>query len=101
MTTGIEKTEFDLAAESVIAAGNVMLDDENPPDIWEVGSGLLAGAIQFWLYTRQPCDDPMCEACAQVSTAQRRLKILLEEARELAEDSDYFNSPQDLTVGNA
>ena len=92
---------FDEAAEKVIELGNRMLDEDGSPDSWEVASGLLAGAIQFWLFSRQPCDDPYCEACAEVSTAERRLQKLMQDARQLAEDSDYYDSPHDINVGSA
>lgn len=92
---------FDEAASAVIELGNRMLDDEAGADPWEIASGLLAGAVQFWLYSRQPCDDPFCESCAEVSTAERRLARLVEEARRLAEDSDYYASPHDVNAGSA
>jgi hypothetical protein len=92
---------FDQAAEKVIELGNLMLDDDGSGDVWEIASGLLAGAIQFWLFSRQPCDDPFCEACAEVSTADRRIQKLLQDARQLAEDSDYRESPHDVNVGSA
>ena len=90
---------FDDSAQQTVDLGNQILDDDGSADTWEVASGLLAGAIQFWLFSRQPCDDPFCESCAEVSTAERRLKLLLEEARELAESSDYFESPRDIGTG--
>lgn len=92
---------FDKAAENVVELGNRLLDQDSSAELWEVASGLLAGAIQFWLFSRQPCDDPFCESCAEVSTAERRLKKLVEEARQLAEDSDYYASPRDVNVGSA
>ena len=92
---------FDAAAERVVELGNRLLDEDGSADSWEVASGLLAGAIQFWLFSRQPCDDPFCESCAEVSTAERRLQALVQEARELAEDSDYYDSPNDINVGTA
>lgn len=95
------ETVFDEAAQDVVELGNQILDADGAADIWEVASGMLAGAIQFWLFSRQPCDDPLCEACAEISTADRRLAKLIEEARELAEESDYFESPYDITVGRA
>jgi hypothetical protein len=95
-----DTTAFDEAAEQVIEVGNRLLDEDGN-DLWEVASGMLAGAIQFWLFSRQPCDDPFCEACAEISTAQRRLAKLMEEAHELGEDSDYYDSPYDVTVGTA
>jgi hypothetical protein len=96
-----EQTIFDESAEQVIELGNRLMEQDSSADVWEVASGLLAGAIQFWLFSRQPCDDPFCEACAEVSTAERRLQKLVEEAKQLAEDSDYYASPHDINVGTA
>ena len=95
------ETLFDLSAEQVVQAGNELLDRDESADAWEVASGLLAGAIQFWLYSRQPCDDPLCEACAEISTAERRLQAMLEEAGDFARDSEYFVSPNDINTGTA
>jgi len=92
---------FDQAAAAVIELGNRTLDRDSDADSWEVASGLLAGAIQFWLFSRQPCDDPFCESCAEVSTAERRVRKLIEEARQLAEDSDYYAAPHDVNAGSA
>lgn len=100
-TTDAPATPYDQAAEKVIEIGNRMLDQDSSADLWDVASGLLAGAVQFWLFSRQPCDDPFCESCAEVSTAERRLKVLMEEARRLAEDSDYYASPHDVNAGSA
>jgi hypothetical protein len=100
-TSDPQATPYDLAAEKVVDLGNRLLDEDSGADAWEVASGLLAGAIQFWLFTRQPCDDPFCESCAEVSTAERRLKKLMEESRQLAEDSDYYASPHDVNAGSA
>jgi hypothetical protein len=101
MATRGADNPFDQAAEAVIELGNRTLEAEPGADLWEVASGLLAGAVQFWLYSRQPCDDPFCENCAEVSTAERRLRALVEEARRLAEDSDYYASPHDVNAGSA
>jgi hypothetical protein len=92
-------TVFDDSAQQAVDLGNKILDEEASADIWEVASGMLAGAIQFWLFSRQPCDDPFCESCAEVSTAERRLNLLIEEVRELAESSDYFESIRDVGTG--
>lgn len=94
-------TDFDSAAEKVVNLGNQILDQNEEADDWEVASGLLAGAIQFWLFSHQPCDDPMCEACDEIRTAQQRLRKLIDEATQLAEDSDYYHSPRDTNVGTA
>ncbi len=92
---------FDEAAEQAVDLGNRLLDVNPDAGSWDVASGLLAGAVQFWLYSRQPCGDPMCESCAEVSTAEQRLRAMLEEIREFAEQSDYYHSPQDTNVGRA
>lgn len=89
----------DEAAEQVIELGNRMLEADDDADSWEIADGLLAGAIQFWLYSRQPCDDPMCENCAEVSTAELRMGKLVEEARRWAVESTYYQSPHDTNVG--
>ena len=96
-----EFVEFDEAAEKVIELGNRLLDDDDEADSWDVADGLLAGAVQFWLYSRQPCGDPHCESCADFSTAELRLRRLLDDVSGFAESSDYFHSPNDANVGNA
>jgi len=92
---------FDQSAMAVVELGNKILDEDKDADPWDVASGLLAGAIQFWLFTHQPCADPLCESCAEVATAAHRMKMLNDELREFAEESDYYHSPTDSNVGNA
>ena len=92
---------FDQAAMTVVEMGNKLLDQDKDADPWDVASGLLAGAIQFWLFTHQPCADPLCESCTEVATAAHRMKMLGDELREFAEESDYYHSPTDSNVGNA
>ena len=92
---------FDEAFKRVVEIGNTQARDEKEADAWDVADGLLAGAIQFWLYSRQPCDDPRCENCAEVSTADLRMIKLMEEARRWAEDSTYYQTPFDMNVGRA
>ena len=96
-----DRTELDEAAEQVIELGNRLLEADDEADAWDVADGLLAGAIQFWLYSRQPCDDPRCENCTDVSTAELRLRKLMEEAKRSAEESTYFQTPYDVNVGRA
>jgi len=92
---------FDQAAMTVVEIGNKLLDQDKDADPWDVASGLLAGAIQFWLFTHQPCADPLCESCTEVATSAHRMKMLSDELREFAEESDYYHSPTDSNVGNA
>ena len=96
-----ESAQFDQAAEEAVKLGNRIVDENDDCDPWDVASGVLAGAVHFWLYTRQPCGDPLCESCEEVSTAEQRLKLLIEEVRMSAEDSDYYHSPHDANVGRA
>lgn len=102
MNTPEDKSSpFDHAAVSVVEMGNQQLEQDSEADPWDVASGLLAGAIQFWLFTHQPCADPLCESCAEVATAAHRMKMLNDELREFAEESDYYHSPTDSNVGSA
>ncbi len=96
-----DNTIIDNAAEQVVELGNRMLEADDDADSWDVADGLLAGAIQFWLYSRQPCDDPRCENCTEVSTADLRMRKLIEEARRCAEESSYYETPFDMNVGRA
>lgn len=94
-------TMFDQAASAAVELGNQILEQDKEGDAWDVSSGMLAGAIQFWLYSHQPCADPFCESCADVATAEQRLKLLLDEVRNFAQESDYFHSPTDSNAGRA
>jgi hypothetical protein len=92
---------YDQVAETIIELGNRMLETDESADMMEVASGIMAGAVQFWLYSRQPCKDPLCGACAEISSVDRRLNALLKETRALAEESDYYSSVNDVTTGSA
>jgi len=96
-----EFSVYDQAARDAVELANRIAEQEPDADLWDVASGVLAGAVHYWLYTRQPCGDPACEDCDDISTAEQRLKVLAEEVREAAEGSDYFHSPQDTNVGTA
>ncbi|MCP4043781.1 MAG: hypothetical protein GY731_17790 [Gammaproteobacteria bacterium] len=94
-------TEFDRVAQAVVELGNRLINDAEDADDWEVASGIMAGAVHFWLFSRQPCGDVTCDSCEEVDTAEKRLRILLEEVRESAADSEYYHSPHDTNVGTA
>lgn len=96
-----QDTIFEAAAEATVELGNNMLEADEETDIWELASGIMAGAVQFWLYSRQPCGDPECDSCAEVATAAQRLQKLLDETRQLAEESEYFHTPHDSNAGSA
>ena len=92
---------FQEAIDAVINGGNRLLESNEEPDAWDVASGLLAGAVHFWLFSRQPCADPLCESCASVATAELRLGRLLEEVEQHCEESEYFHTPLDRNAGSA
>ncbi len=92
---------YEQVAETIVELGNRMLDQDESAEVWEIASGMLAGAVQFWLYSRQPCEDPFCQACADISNAERRLQALLQETHNLAQESDYYVSPSDFMTGTA
>jgi hypothetical protein len=92
---------YEQVAESIIELGNQMLETDESAEVLEVASGMLAGAVQFWLYSRQPCEDPFCQACVDISNAERRLQALLKETHNLAEESDYYVSVKDVIAGTA
>jgi hypothetical protein len=92
---------FDDAFSKAVDLGNQIADGDEKADVWDIADGLLAGAVQYWLYTRQPCGDPRCEECLPISTATRRLEELRRLITEFSEESQYFHSPTDANVGRA
>lgn len=96
-----ENELFEMAAEQTVALGNELLESDEDIDSWEVASGMLAGAIQYWLFSRQPCGEEDCDTCTEVATAAQRLQMLLGETRLLAEESEYYHTPNDGDVGRA
>ncbi|WP_018878143.1 MULTISPECIES: hypothetical protein [unclassified Thioalkalivibrio] len=92
---------YNNAAQNLIELANRLADDGQAAETGDVADGLLAGAVHFWLYSRQPCGDPLCEDCAPFSDAESRLAMLHELIDELARDSDYFHATTDTTVGHA
>lgn len=92
---------FGEAFGKAVDLGNKIADTDQKADIWDIADGLLAGAVQYWLYSRQPCADPECEECLAISTAESRLEELRKLMRQFAEESEYFHSPTDRNVGRA
>ena len=95
------ETVFDDAFDQVVRLGNRLADADNDADRWDIADGLLAGALQYWLYARQPCGDPRCTDCLPVSTADGRMTELMRQVKQLAEESEYYHSPADANVGRA
>lgn len=96
-----EETPLELAARRAVELGNELAAEDQQADLWELADGLLAGAIHYWLYAHQPCEDSMCEECAPMATAELRMAELLKLVGEMARDSDYYHSPNDTNVGRA
>jgi hypothetical protein len=94
-------TPFDEAFGQAVDLGNKIADADEKADVWDVADGLLAGAVQYWLYSRQPCGDPRCEDCLTISTAAGRVEELQRLIDEFAGESQYFHSPTDSNVGRA
>ncbi len=96
-----DENVFNQSFEQAVALGNQMAEHDGEADVWDIADGLIAGAIQYWLYSRQPCGNPQCEDCAPMSTAEARMKELLRLVGEAAQDSEYYHSPSDANVGRA
>lgn len=94
-------TGFDAAFTDAVNLGNQIADRDKEADLWDIADGLLAGAIQYWLYSRQPCKGPRCVECLPISTAEGRMIELQKLIRQLSEESEYFHSPNDSNVGRA
>ena len=92
---------FDDAYGQAVDLGNRIAEADEKADLWDIADGLLAGAVQYWLYSRQPCGDPRCEECLPVSTAEARTAELRRLIEQFAEESQYFHSPTDANVGRA
>ena len=41
---------FDEAFSKAVDLGNQIADDDDKADLWDIADGLLAGAVQYWLY---------------------------------------------------
>ena len=92
---------FDSAFAKAVDLGNRLADRDKDADLWDIADGLLAGAIQYWLYSRQPCGDPRCQDCMPISTAQGRMAELNRLIGQLASESEYFHTPTDANAGRA
>ena len=92
---------FDAAFSKTVDLANKMADKDKDADLWDIADGLLAGAIQYWLYSRQPCGDPSCDDCTLIATAEGRMAELRKMIEQFSVESEYFHSPNDYSVGRA
>ena len=75
---------FDAAFSKTVDLANKMADKDKDADLWDIADGLLAGAIQYWLYSRQPCGDSRCQDCMPISTSEGRMSELKRLIEQLA-----------------
>ena len=102
MTMDDERDQlYQEAAEQAVELGNRLAEADPDVDLWDVADGLLAGALQYWLYARQPCGDPACLDCAEVRTAEARMASLRHFIEQTAAESEYYHSPHDVNAGRA
>jgi hypothetical protein len=92
---------FQDAYSRTVDVGNTIANEEVDSDVWDVADGMLAGALQFWLYSRQPCGDPLCEDCAALSTSAARMAELRKLVDHFTAESDYLHTPLDQDAGRA
>lgn len=92
---------LDRAAHEAVELGNRIADEDREADLWDIADGLLAGAVHYWLYSRQPCGDPRCEDCAPLNTAEARIAEIKRLIDQYSQESDYYHSPHDVNVGRA
>jgi hypothetical protein len=95
------ETGFNEAFARTVDIGNTIAEQDQKADLWDIADGMLAGALQFWLYSRQPCGDPSCDDCTVIATAEGRMAELRKMIEQLAAESEYFHSPNDYNVGRA
>ena len=88
-------------ADDLVAFANQLADANPDTDIWEIADGILSGAVHWWLFANAPCNDPRCEDCAEIRTAELRMKTLRKLITEMAEASEYYHSPNDENVAHA
>jgi hypothetical protein len=92
---------FDDAFGKTVELGNKLAEHHDNADLWDIADGLLAGAIQYWLYSRQPCGKIDCEECDPIATAEGRVEELKRLMTQFAAESEYYHSPSDVNVGRA
>ena len=49
---------FDAAFSKTVDLANKMADKDKDADLWDIADGMLAGAIQYWLYSRSAASTP-------------------------------------------
>ena len=91
----------DAVAGEIIDLANKVAEVNPDADTWDIADGILSGAVHWWLYANAPCGDRHCEDCADVQTAELRMKTLHRLIDEMAQSSEYYHSPTDSNVARA
>jgi len=89
------------AANELLDLANKLAGKYPQADVWDIADGFLAGAVDYWLFSRQPCGDLACAECAEVSSAELRMNAMRELTNEVAKESLYFHAPTDRNVARA
>ncbi|MEE8118211.1 MAG: hypothetical protein V3T39_01505 [Gammaproteobacteria bacterium] len=89
------------AANELLDLANKLAEKYPQADVWDIADGFLAGAVDYWLFSRQPCGDLACAECAEVSSAELRMNAMRELTNEVAKESLYFHAPTDRNVARA
>ncbi len=97
----VSPESFESAFAKAVDLGNKLADKDKDADLWDIADGLLAGAVQYWLYSRQPCGDPRCQDCLPVSTAEARLEELKRLIRSWHRIASTTTRPTDSNAGRA
>lgn len=92
---------FNAAYATVVEQGNGLAVKNKDADVWDIADGLLAGALHYWLYSRQPCGDPGCQDCMSMRTAEARMGELKRLIEQFASESEYFHTLTDANAGRA
>lgn len=89
------------AAREVVDLANKLAEANPEADPWDIADGILSGAIHWWLYANTPCENPQCEDCADIQTAELRMETLRKLLHEMAESSEYYHTTNDANVAHA
>ena len=65
--------QFARAFVELIRTTDHLTQERPEADRWEIADGLLGGALQYWLYSRQSCGCFECDACVLNGTAEGRM----------------------------
>ena len=88
-------------ADEIVELANRLAEANPEADVWDIADGILSGAIHWWLYANTPCENPECENCVTIRTAEMRMATLRGLITEMAETSEYYHSPNDADVARA